>query len=344
MICEEYAKKDSQIKVVIQENFGKIQARYNGVINSSADYITFVDSDDWIAPNTYKALWPYIQEGIDVISYRITQFYNTEYQIETYDSVRAGVYYENELYEKVSKHMIWSNINNGFGVTPSLCNKLFKREHIVEALKSACQINVGYGDDFAIFYPLMMHAHSYAVEDEFGYFYRKRENGKIPDYFQDTHFIEKLSTLYTYVRGQVGENENYIMQLDRFFQHSINFRMNSIHQNGQERMYLFPFEMIPKGSKVILYGAGKVGKTYYNQISESHYCEIIGWIDNNSKQRLNGGIQIANEQIFQHEEFDYVVIAIKNEGVAKQISDKLGNQYDLKPDQIIWKNHEFGFA
>ena len=67
-------------------------------------------------------------------------------------------------------------------------------------------------------------------------------------------------------------------------------------------------------------------------------------IDNDRKTGFNSSIQIANEQIIQHVEFDYVVIAIKNESVAKQISNKLCNEYDLKRQQIIWNNHEFCLA
>lgn len=343
-ICEEFAERDPKIKLVKQLNRGKIEARYAGAKYSSSDYITFVDADDWLAPDTYSSLWTYIEKNIDIISYRIIRYVNEDYQIYSKDLVPEGIYFDDEYRERVCRNMIWSTATNGFGVDPSLCNKLFKRELLLEALKQARRISVGYGDDVAVIYPMMLRANSYVVKDVFSYYHRRRKCGEPPDYFIDSHFIKRLTDLYGYVRCQVEDDENYVEQLDCFFQHSINFRMNSINQKTEERMYLLPFEMIPKGSKVVLYGAGKVGKAYYNQILESHYCEVVKWIDNDRNQRLNSSIGIVSEQIIQHIEFDYVVIAIKNEGVAKQISDKLCNEYDLKRQQIIWNNHEFCLA
>ena len=46
-ICDEYAKKDSRITVIHQENAGVTRARAHGVEEAKdCDFITFVDSDD----------------------------------------------------------------------------------------------------------------------------------------------------------------------------------------------------------------------------------------------------------------------------------------------------------
>ena len=48
-ICNEYAKKDKRVKVIHQKNSGVSEARNNGINKSTGEYITFVDSDDFIA-------------------------------------------------------------------------------------------------------------------------------------------------------------------------------------------------------------------------------------------------------------------------------------------------------
>ena len=57
-ILEEYAQKDGRIKVFSQENQGPSVARNLGLENAQGDYITFVDSDDWVSgemcEKTYK--------------------------------------------------------------------------------------------------------------------------------------------------------------------------------------------------------------------------------------------------------------------------------------------------
>ena len=55
-ICDEYAKKDSRIKVIHKENGGVSSARNAGLDVVTGDYIGFVDSDDWIEPDMYEFL------------------------------------------------------------------------------------------------------------------------------------------------------------------------------------------------------------------------------------------------------------------------------------------------
>ena len=56
-ICDEYAKKDSRIKVIHKENGGLSDARNAGIEIASGQYIAFVDSDDYIASNMYERMY-----------------------------------------------------------------------------------------------------------------------------------------------------------------------------------------------------------------------------------------------------------------------------------------------
>lgn len=54
--CDEWAQKDRRIKAIHQPNGGLSKARNAGIGQATGDYITFVDSDDHVAPGTYAAL------------------------------------------------------------------------------------------------------------------------------------------------------------------------------------------------------------------------------------------------------------------------------------------------
>ncbi|MGM9737344.1 MAG: glycosyltransferase family 2 protein [Candidatus Cryptobacteroides sp.] len=56
-IIEDFAKKDSRIIVVSQPNGGLSSARNKGIMNSTGDYVGFVDSDDWLEPNAIENLY-----------------------------------------------------------------------------------------------------------------------------------------------------------------------------------------------------------------------------------------------------------------------------------------------
>ena len=47
-ICDHYAQKDSRVKVIHKANGGVCSARNIGLDQAKGEWITFVDSDDWI--------------------------------------------------------------------------------------------------------------------------------------------------------------------------------------------------------------------------------------------------------------------------------------------------------
>lgn len=55
-IIDEYASKDNRIKAIHQENKGHSEGRNVGVANSTGEYIFFIDSDDYIHPQTLEVL------------------------------------------------------------------------------------------------------------------------------------------------------------------------------------------------------------------------------------------------------------------------------------------------
>lgn len=65
-ICDEYAKKDNRIHVIHKDNGGLSDARNAGIdwafANSDSEWITFIDSDDWIHPKYLEALYKAAEE------------------------------------------------------------------------------------------------------------------------------------------------------------------------------------------------------------------------------------------------------------------------------------------
>ncbi len=49
-ICDKYVKRDTRIKVIHKKNGGLSSARNSGVAIAEADYVMFVDGDDWVEP------------------------------------------------------------------------------------------------------------------------------------------------------------------------------------------------------------------------------------------------------------------------------------------------------
>lgn len=69
-ICDEWAAKDSRIKVIHKKNAGLGYARNTGIENATGEYICFVDSDDYIALDTIeKAYRSGMESKSDIVYY-----------------------------------------------------------------------------------------------------------------------------------------------------------------------------------------------------------------------------------------------------------------------------------
>ena len=71
-ICDGYARTDSRIHVIHQENGGLSAARNSGIDwtfeNSDSRWLAFVDSDDWVHPDFLKVLYETAEQTLCKIS------------------------------------------------------------------------------------------------------------------------------------------------------------------------------------------------------------------------------------------------------------------------------------
>ena len=70
-LCDEWEAKDSRVVVVHQANAGVSAARNAGLKIAQGDYLTFVDPDDFLAPDTYFVNMAYLQshQEVDMLQY-----------------------------------------------------------------------------------------------------------------------------------------------------------------------------------------------------------------------------------------------------------------------------------
>jgi glycosyltransferase involved in cell wall biosynthesis len=57
LICHEFQKIDTRIKVIDKPNGGVSSARNAGLKLACGEYVGFVDSDDWIEPDMYEKMY-----------------------------------------------------------------------------------------------------------------------------------------------------------------------------------------------------------------------------------------------------------------------------------------------
>ena len=61
-ICDEYARRDDRVRVFHKPNGGLSDARNYGIDRMKGDYVSFIDSDDYVGPDYLKILMDLIKE------------------------------------------------------------------------------------------------------------------------------------------------------------------------------------------------------------------------------------------------------------------------------------------
>lgn len=91
-VCNEYAARDSRIRVLDKPNGGVSDARNHGIDNAGGRYLMFVDSDDWIATDAILTCHPYMQcKDYDIIrfnAYAVFSHKLRKYRLGHSDDIR----------------------------------------------------------------------------------------------------------------------------------------------------------------------------------------------------------------------------------------------------------------
>ena len=119
-LCEEYAEKDSRVKIFHKENGGLSSARNMGLDYALGKYITFVDSDDYLAEDAIESLVASLEKYQADIS--IGQLENADKKDAVIDKRRKKFYEETVLSSEQAMMELCLNRMTG----TSACGKLYK--------------------------------------------------------------------------------------------------------------------------------------------------------------------------------------------------------------------------
>lgn len=115
-ICDEWARKDSRIKVIHKKNSGNSHSRNVGLTYAAGDIIAFVDSDDYIEPHMYEHLINLCDDDIDIVECQYTfvfddnfKFDNNNIEIckEVFSSAQAM---KSHIQNTIFQQVLWNKI------------------------------------------------------------------------------------------------------------------------------------------------------------------------------------------------------------------------------------------
>ncbi len=325
IICDKWEKKDKRIRVIHQKNKGMIGARHVGLLQAKGDYSIFIDADDFINVSAYEDLMKIaLSNDADLVTSGCYRYWSKDkMQKDICSRVDEGLYDTKEIIaEKIFPIMLWEKKNNVWAIDPSLCMKVVKKEFYLNQYRKIEKHNFSFGEDSAIIYPAILNMSRIYITHNCYYYHRQRQTNDAAAYIRDKEFPKNLFLFYQYMYDIFSKTvyaSSLIHQLDMVYIKSaallsLRYPVCSGQQEPQnvlvpkKRIYLFPFVNVPKGSRIVLYGAGKIGKQFYEQLMALRYFASVMWVDQDYKIKQN----VENPKAAKPKDFDYIVIAIKD--------------------------------
>ncbi len=125
-ICDEYASRDSRVRVIHQVNGGLSNARNVGTKAAAGDYVTYVDSDDLVEKDYLKLLAEALEKtGADIAYGRINRVRENYTMKRTADSGNPRI-------EVFNRKQILSEMLTGKKIRVSCCCRLIPRQWMLE--------------------------------------------------------------------------------------------------------------------------------------------------------------------------------------------------------------------
>lgn len=216
VLCDEWAVKDPRIRVIHKENGGLSDARNAGIDIATGEYITFVDSDDYICRQTYETLMQRLEKepSIDILEYPMAVHYGSPRQY-LIDFESETTYHDMETY--------WLE-GRAYQHTYA-CNKIFRK-----SLFDEVRFPVGKVFEDAYTLPLLLkRAQTVATSNEGLYYYCINSFG-----ITQTADGEALRMLLQPHVEMISQIERRDKDFQTYYLHVLNIQMDVYEQTGDD--------------------------------------------------------------------------------------------------------------
>lgn len=337
-ICERYAELDSRIKYICQENQGVVMTRKNGMKYVTSEYVTFIDSDDWVSESFFEELYNNIN-GCDLL---LADHYVEKGKTITINrnAVPKGLYNTSEKMKYIIDNLLCATdpeIQAIIAIPPYIWSKLYKSEIAKETFEEI-DTNLFFYEDVDFISKYILKCKSVNNSDICGYYYLERSDSCVKRIHPT--FLLNLNNLYSSLIKAFKESEHsesLIKQLHHRITYILSYAPGRMgfHTECMIMRYISPFLNKIEGRKTALYGAGVVGKNYYLQMKKSKGGAPSVWVDRNY-ELYNNDFPVHPVEELKIADFDYIIIAVESENTAESIRQNLiGMGFD--DDKILWE-------
>ena len=249
--------------------------------------------------------------------------------------MRRLSYLEAGVYSKVNDSKSKLDLKL-FSVNGCLNYKLFEAELVKRNLEKVDD-RIHYSEDSACVWPAVLEAETVTIIDEIYYHAYERWDSATHTLHED--WYEQLSLVYMRLKEALinyTNSEVLLRQLQTLMIKRIIAGITHLFPDAHIQNYIWEEDTIFEKRRVIIYGAGIVGQSYFHQFNRSKKYEVILWVDNNWNYYKSRGMNVCEVDQINKVEFDEIIIALKREDVVEDIRNELIAS-GIESRRIRWK-------
>lgn len=199
-ICDEYARKDSRVKVLHQTNKGLGGARNRGLELAAGKYVQFVDADDWIRENACEKLYEKSEtDNLNVLFFGVISLNERLNKYYTYDDFSG---FPSRIFNETLCYKDDALFNNLFTMNHTAWSKMFRKDFLIHNHLTFAD-NLIF-EDAEFFFRFIFKAERIGFMPDGLYFYRQRISGSIID-SKDKRYFDILKVLDS-VQNELRKN------------------------------------------------------------------------------------------------------------------------------------------
>lgn len=336
--CTALSLRDNRVKVFHKPNGGLVSARKFGVEKANGDMVAFVDGDDWIEPDMYENMISRITSDMQIHLITSGLIYEWDNRKSyKFDGLDEGIYSLDRNRKEILYNLIFDERLSRQNILTSVCNKLFDSTILKKAI---CNVDDGVtlGEDGVLLCNFIAMSKNVYVTHYVGYHYIQHDDSMIHKNNLDSFGrIHKLKRCFEESMDKLGLKKIMQRQIDYYTRCFVDNVVWDVYNIKNTKVFFsFPYEDLEKEKRVIIYGFGQVGYSYWKYINDTKCLSLVGVADKNYIELCEYGNEVESLDILMKKGFDYIIIAVENEKVAISIKEEMKSLH-IDEEKILWR-------
>lgn len=319
-ICKFHKEEDDRIVLVHQKGKGLVNARKEGTLSASGDYVIHMDGDDWVDEDwlekvavhleDYDSDMVYLPNVREENKHQTRESYVENFDVDAlnYEEIFPMLIDTEECFRSKIRCSTWCWVVKK--------NLLMQQQMLIDD-------TIYMAEDVVYVFMCLLKAKKVTVVYTGYYHYLIREGSgcRTPVGIKEGN-LEGAYRILKNNYERCGGSGRAARCLTMFVTRAACCHEYSAFGHTFDE-YLYPYAKVKSGSSVLVYGAGRFGRQVVETLADRRDYRLAGWTDRDIRKTSCKGRVVRPIEDTLGISYDYIVVAVISRKLALEIRDNL---------------------